>query len=165
MKANRLRGHLAALAAALVLATGGAVAQTHSTLTQQQCQTAWNDAPAKDYCPNITVGVFNDSYRDDQCTLTGTTTCSISVNVGQSVGTSISQTFSAENASSWFSGGHVGQPSHVDQLDLCFTKAAGETTWQANIDYGCGGDAIDSGTATSSGLPYVAQNCAYGGTC
>ena len=122
--------------------------------TDADCEEAWEDAPAEQYCTSTSIKastVTTNGATNTYCHIS-VSSCSITVNVG-SGSTSSSVTFTPSWDSYFSTNGIVLH--EIEHFDVCFKESTTSTSgWEAFIvEGGCPTNSTDSATAKRDGLP------------
>ena len=119
--------------------------------TNDECDDAWDDAPAEAYCrPN--EGAMA-ATADNTC-LVGASACSITVDVTES-GTTVSETFTPSFPSAWTYLTSDLSLDKTDDIDICFDGGDADTDASnivATVRTACRNYEVNSSDAVSNGL-------------
>ena len=134
-----------ALCGALVLPSEAATAAAASGV--EECEDAWEDAPAEGYCTDTSIARATSGSGWGNC-LIEVSACSISVDVG---GESI--TYTPTWPSAYTSTGDGLSVADTESIDICFASSTSASSgYTATVKSACGSSDTDSATATTDGL-------------
>ena len=134
-----------ALSWALILPVEAATTATASGV--EECEDAWEDAPAEEYCTDTSIARATSGSGWGNCIIE-VSACSISVNVaGESI------TYTPTWPSSYTSTGNGLSVADTETIDICFASSTSASSgYTATVKSSCSSTDTDSATATTDGL-------------
>ena len=126
-----------------------------AAVTDSDCEDAWDDAPAEQYCPATGVSAKANSSK---CIIPATQ-CSITISITEPNADPEDVTFTPTTPSRWSATGSGLNEDSVDKIDICFDRvsaSANQSTlgWRAYLQAGCPAASRTSADAKQNGLVY-----------